>query len=429
MTVTWDEEMTMDLRSAQQLAWDLAMPKGEEWVMLDHALGRVLAQPLVAAVDLPAEPRSRLDGYALRSSDVTGVSAEIPRELRLAAGCSAAGHSIEHALAAGECLRILTGAPLPVMADAVVAQEDADLHGSALTLRQPVSAGQWIMPQGADVRAGEPVFTTGTVLTPSSLAMAAALGYAGLRVHRRPSVALLATGDELMELGEPRPGPHSYCNNRHLLAWMVRLQGGSSKHLGVAGDDPTEIAGRLAEADADLVITTGGIGHGDRDFILQAWENLGVTVHFRQIYLSPGRHSAFGSINRRLFCALPGNPWAAQVVFGEIVAPILRRWQGLALPEPVAVPARLASPIQNQSGLHRAIRGALNNREGTWYFQPTRSQKVSMFAQLAASPAYALIPPEIEEMSAGNIVRVGVFTLPLLSVALFEESLVGPAVD
>ena len=93
------------------------------------------------------------------------------------------------------------------------------------------------------------------------------------------------------------------------------------------------------------------------------------------------------------------------------------------------MPARLASPIQNQSGLHRAIRGALNNREGTWYFQPTRSQKVSMFAQLAASPAYALIPPEIEEMSAGNIVRVGVFTLPLLSVALFEESLVGPAVD
>jgi molybdopterin molybdotransferase len=408
----------MDLRKAQQLAWDLVKPKGEEWVTLDQALGRVLARPLAASVNLPAEPRSRMDGYALRSADVRGASAATPAQLRLAAGLSAAGRASEHALAPGNCLRILTGAPLPEMADAVAAQEDVSLHDATLTVNGPVSAGQWITPPGADVRAGESVLVTGSVLTPTLLAMAAALGHAGLMVHRQPSVALLATGDELMELGEFRPGPHSYCNNRHLLAWMTQLQGGSSVHLGVAADDPDAITERLAESDADLVITTGGIGHGDRDFVLRAWEDLGVTLHFREINLSPGRNSAFGSKGQQLFCALPGNPWAAQVVFSEIVSAMLHRWQGLVLSETADFPARLAGPIRSRSPLHRAVRGELSHREGIWFFLPAQSQNASLFAQLAASPAYALIPAESKEMPAGESVHVRLPGLPLIAVAL-----------
>jgi molybdopterin molybdotransferase len=412
----------MDLRSAQQLAWDRVRPKGEEWVTLDQALGRVLARPLEASTNLPAEPRSRMDGYALRSADVHGASAESPLRLRLAAGLSAAGHTSEHVLAPGDCLRILTGAPLPEMADAVVAQEDAVLQGSTLTVSRAVPAGQSVTPPGADVRAGESVLATGTVLTPTSLAMAAALGHAGLMVHRRPTVALLATGDELMELGEFRPGPHSYCNNRHLLAWMVRLQGGSPVHLGVARDDPDAITAKLGEADADLVITTGGIGHGDRDFVLRAWDNLGVTVHFREINLSPGRSSAFGSKGPQLFCALPGTPWAAQVVFSEIVTPMLHCWQGLVLPDATDFCARLTGPIRNCSAHHRAVRGELSHREGTWYFLPTQAQSASLFGHLAASPAYALIPPESQEIAAGECIQVRLLGLPLLATTLLASS-------
>jgi molybdopterin molybdotransferase len=410
----------MDLKTARDLAYSQVVPKGTEWVTLDQALGRVLAEPLTACRDLPAESRSRMDGYALRSSDLSEMVAD-GSTLRLAGGCAAAGHANEQPLASGECLRILTGAPLPVSADAVVAQEDVDVRANMVVVKRAVTAGQWVVRPGADVRVGERVLEMGTILTPTALALAAALGYAGLKVHRQPLVALLATGDELMELGEARSGPHAYCNNRYLLGWMVRLQGGIPVHLGVARDDPEVIASRLAAADADLVLTTGGIGHGDRDFVLQVWKNLSVATLFREIKLSPGRHSALGRSGHRFFCALPGNPWAAQVVFTEIVAPMLRRWQGFVRREPLALSGRLASPVQNRSGLYRSVRGLVENREGIWTFLPERSKGLSVFAQLQASPAYALIPPEVEEMGQGDVVQLRLLAMSLVATDFAES--------
>jgi molybdopterin molybdotransferase len=363
-----------------------------------------------------------MDGYALRSSDTAGASAEDPRELQLAAGCAAAGHDSGHALAAGECLRILTGAPLPAAADAVVPQEEVELYGSKLILRQPVSSGAWIMPRGADVTIGEAVLAAGTVLTPTGLAMAAAMGYAGLRVGQQPRVALLGTGDELMELGEGRPGPHEYCNNRHLLEWTARLQGGIAIPLGLAMDNPDAIASCLAGVDADLVITTGGVGSGDRDFVLKAWDALGVSICLYGINLSPGRNSAFGTRGQQVFCALPGNPWAAQLVFSEMLAPLLRRWQGLMIQEPPALFACLERSIESRSSFHRAVRGVLENREGNWTFLPSRAKEASGFGQLAASPAYALVPPQAREMPPGQILRVGLLGLPLLGLATLSMS-------
>jgi molybdopterin molybdotransferase len=418
----------MDLHRARELVCSLVTAKAAGWVTLDQALGRVLAEPLAATRDLPGGPRSRMDGYALRSGDISGVMGD-RTALHVAAGCAAAGHDVAQPLAAGSCLRILTGAPLPIGADAVVAQEDVEVRGDTLAVGKAVSRGQWVLPPGADVAAGDLVLQAGEVLTPTALALAAALGKAGLSVHQQPRVALLSTGDELMELGEIRLGPYSICNNRHLLAWMTRLQGAVPVHLGVAKDDSDEITAKLADVDADLVITTGGIGHGDRDFVLKAWENLGVTVHFRRINLSPGRHSALGSRNGQIFVAVPGNPWAAQVVFSDIIGPMLRRWQGFSIPEPPVLPARLASPVRNYSGLHRAIRGALENREGTLFFRPKHSKDDSLFAQVQASPAYALIPPEMQEMPAGDLISAAWFNWPLLAMAQWMDSSSNPALD
>jgi molybdopterin biosynthesis enzyme len=181
------------------------------------------------------------------------------------------------------------------------------------------------------------------------------------------------------------------------------------------------VAVSFADADADLVITTGGVGHGDRDFVLKAWENLGVKVHFRRIDLSPGRHSALGSRGRQLFCALPGNPWAAQVVFSEIIAPMLRRWQASSIPEPPVLQARLATAVHNRSGLHRAIRGVLENRDGTLLFLPERSKGSSLFAQVQASPAYALVPPKPQEVPEGSGVQATWFHWPLLAIAQWVD--------
>jgi molybdopterin molybdotransferase len=154
-----------------------------------------------------------------------------------------------------------------------------------------------------------------------------------------------------------------------------------------------------------------------------------VTVHFRRINLSPGRHSALGSRSRQLFCALPGNPWAAQVVFSEIIGPMLRRWQGFSIPEPPVLRARLASRVHNRSRLPRAIRGALQNREGTVFFRPEHSRDSSLFAQVLASPAYALIPPEPQEMPAGDLVGAAWFHWPLMAIAQWMESATSPALD
>jgi len=154
-----------------------------------------------------------------------------------------------------------------------------------------------------------------------------------------------------------------------------------------------------------------------------------VTVHFRRINLSPGRHSALGTKDRQVFCALPGNPWAAQVVFSEIIAPMLRRWQGYSIPEPPTLPARLAGPVHNRTGLYRAIRGVLENREGTLTFRPERSKDRSLFAQVQASPAYAVIPPELQEMLERSVVQAAWFDWPLLAIAQWVDSSAEAALD
>jgi molybdopterin molybdotransferase len=418
----------MELTSAQQLAWGWVVPKGTEWLSLPHCLGRVLAETLLAEADVPGEFRSRMDGFAIRSAGSQGASAENPISLKVVPEMGAAGHWTDTTLGSDECLRILTGAPLPRGGDAVVAREDACERDGQVMFAHEVPAGQWLTAPGDDVRSGEVVLPAGVLLTATRLALAAALGHAWLPVVRRPEVALLATGDELLELGAPSARPSSYCNNRHLLALLISQQGGAVTHLGIGRDHPQAITEHLAPAQTDLVITTGGIGHGERDFVLQAWDALGVTVHWRQVNLSPGKNSALGTKDRQIYAALPGNPWAAQVVFVEILAPLLRRWQGLALEEPLAVNAILTDEVRNRSEYHKAVRGELELRQGQLHFRPMAGAHGSLFSQLRRSTAYALVPPVTTALPPGAQVAVRCPDLPLevLSLLTAEPSLAHP---
>jgi molybdopterin molybdotransferase len=232
-------------------------------------------------------------------------------------------------------------------------------------------------------------------------------------------VALLATGDEVIELGERFQGPSTYCNNRHLLAALVRLQGGHPIHLGVARDDPRAIEDCLAAAQADLVITTGGVGRGDRDFVSQAWRTLGIKSYFNQINLSPGKNSALGIRGETIFVGLPGTPWSAQVVFTEIVAPMLRRWQGLHLDEPVSWPALLSERLKKRPGYYRAVRGQLALQEGRLSFAPRRSKTEGLFSQMRNTSAYAVLAPDVREIAAGTLVDTRCHDLPLLALPFF----------
>lgn len=416
----------MELTEAKRLAVKLVSPKGTEWVVLEQALGRVLAETITAGRDFPQEARSRMDGFAVRSEDTSEASSETPAVLTIRTDPVAAGHVSPQRLEAGECVRIFTGAPLPIGADSVIPEEEASERENLLIVKNSIEPGKWIIFPGSEVRRGELVALKGKLLTPTRLALIAALGQARIPVYRQPRVALLATGDEVREVEALTEGPRTTCNNRHLLSWLVRLQGGRPFSLGVVGDDPGAIAERLENADSDLVMTTGGMGRGGRDFILQVWDRLGIQVLFDRINLSPGKNCALGTRlfcegnreRQQIFCGLPGTPWAARIIFEEILAPLFRRWQGMELCESPSVTAVLKSLVKNKKGNYKAIRGRLDMRTSPPCFIPS-SREETLFGALRDNPAYVLVAPQSEEIRAGTEVQVRLNDFPLLALPWF----------
>ncbi len=405
----------MEFSEARTLAMDLVVPGGWEWVSLQDALGRILAETIVSDRDLPGEPRSRFDGFAVCSSDIVDTEAQGPVSLRILSGLLAAGHSSKQDVQPGECLRILTGAPLPLHADTVVPQEEALQEANRLILNRAYSRGSGVTSPGEEIKRGESLLFAGEILSPTRCALVAALGRERIKVHRRPRVALLATGDEVIELGDSTQGPYTYCNNRYLLAWLVALQGADPVSLGRAKDDPLDIVQRLQDVKADFVITTGGMGRGNRDFVLDVWRRLGVQEHFRQINLSPGKNSALGSRGRQVFWGLPGNPWGAQVVFQEVVAPALRRLAGCGNPEAPSFQAVLKTPLKKKKGIVKVFRGVLDTRTIPPSFSVYGGRRRSLFADLKSSFAYMLLDAPVVEVAAGEEVRVFLHDFPLLA--------------
>ena len=408
----------MELHEARRLVLESAVPCSSESVPIGEAMGRVLSESLQAQSDLPPLPRSRLDGFAVRSCDTHGASAGRRKSLRLVPGCLAAGYVPSVSLSEGQSVQILTGAPVPANADAVVGFEEVVREGEWIAVARAIRVHEGISLPGEEIKAGEIVLSRGRVLTPTRLAMLAALGHASVTVRARPRVALLSTGDEVRELGETLEGPLTTCNNRLLLGWMTVQQGGVPVHLGVARDDTREIAKALSFREAEVVVTTGGVGRGERDFILRAWEERGIQLHFREINLIPGKNSAFGTDENRLYFALPGNPWGAQVVFGELVVPLLHRLHGLEHPERPRVKARLSQSIRKKEGYFSAVRGNLNFEGAFPSFQPVGQKGSSLFADLLEGSAYVLLEPHVTRLPAAAEVSVFFPDFPLSAYPL-----------
>jgi molybdopterin molybdotransferase len=417
----------MDLIEARQLATGLMQPLESEAVRIEAALGRVLAERVIADRNLPGESRSRLDGFALRSADTLGASPQSPVSLRIIPGHIAAGYTVELLTGPGESIRILTGAPLPPSADAVAPEEEIAVSEETLNLRRPYGRGNGVTLPGDEVKRGEFLLSEGEVLTPVRLAFAAALGRDRIAVYRQPRVALLATGDEVRALGSVDDGPFTYCNNLHLLAWLTELQGGRPSRLGVVRDEPRVIADRLRSVAADLVVTTGGMGKGDRDFIVEVWKELGVRELFRGINLIPGKNTALGLRGGQVFLGVSGNPWAAQIVFQELAVPMLRRWQGLRRLQSPPIAARMLKSLKKEPGFYKAIRGTLDLGAAPPWFTPAEPQGVSVFSRLRDCFAYVILEPHMLEVVAESALQVRLSDFPLLASPLFEGDCSGMA--
>ena len=306
-----------------------------------QALGRVLAQDLRSTLDVPPADNTSMDGYAVRLADLTSADAALPVSQRIPAGV------VGEPLKPGTVARIFTGGQIPVGADAVVMQEQAQVQADGRVRFDPApTEGQWIRRRGEDIGAGQVVLTAGTRLTPQALGLAASVGLPEVPVRRRPRVALFSTGDELAMPGEPlRPGA-IYNSNRFTLTGLLQRLGCEVRDLGIIPDrlDATRQALREAAAGADLILTSGGVSVGEEDHLKPAMQAEG-RLDLWQIAIKPGKPLAFGAVRRAdgseaLFVGMPGNPVSSFVTFLLAVVPVLRTMQG----EPAA--AGLPGPLQ-----------------------------------------------------------------------------------
>jgi molybdenum cofactor synthesis domain-containing protein len=410
----------MDLRKARQIAAGLAKRLDREPVELGSALGRVVAEPVPAGRDIPGNPRSKLDGFAVSSRDSERAAPGNPVILEIAHGETAAGKTPPEARS-GKCFRIMTGGVLPVGADAVIPFEDAALSGERLVLSEPLRAGAGVSAPGSEARRDDLLLEAGDVLTPTRLALAAAAGREVLYAVRRPRVAVLATGDELAGSGRSDECAFTFCNNTHLFTNLARACGAEPIELGVAPDDPEVIFSRLEKADADLVITTGGMGGGSRDFIREVWKRLGLETRFDGLNLVPGKGSALATGNGCIFVGLPGSPWAGRIVYEEIAAPVIRAFLGIGTRGDFFLDARSLGPMTKRKGFYQAFEGILEIKGGSCDFTPhiTGGRRMGI-SFLRTGLAYALLEPQCDGLAEGETVRVKVPDFSLLTWAVLS---------
>jgi molybdenum cofactor synthesis domain-containing protein len=381
-------------------------PLASERVPLDEALGRVLASDVYADTDLPPFDRAQMDGYAVRSADLRAT----PARLRVV-GEAAAGGGWRGTLGAFEAVRIMTGAPLPEGADAVQQVEvTREIEGGALVeVDRATEPGQFYVPRGSETRKGERVLEAGEEVTAARAAVLASFGYAEVPAYRRPRVAVLATGTELVPVGE-RPGADQIRDsNSYSLAAYARLAGAIVERLPFAGDDPDLLRREIEEASlrSDVLVLSGGVSMGRYDFTKPALRALGAEVFFERVALRPGKPTVFARLpGGALVFGLPGNPVSVSITFNLFARTALRRMQGAREAAPAEEWAVLSRPAKGAAGRASYLPAALGtDGEGRLLAEPLKWGGSSDFVAFARATALVVVPAG-ERFEAGAVVRV-----------------------
>jgi molybdopterin molybdotransferase len=400
----------LDARAAvlRDLLADARSPR-VEGVLLDQAVGRVLAAPLVADRDQPPFDRVTRDGFAVRAVDVAGASEATPVELGVD-GEVPAGAELAGRVEAGRCVEIMTGAPLPAGADAVVMVEHTERPSpGAVRVRRAVAAGENVVPRGSELGQGAVALPAGARLDPAAVALAASLGCAEPQVRARPRVAIVSTGDELVEVAEtPRPSQIRN-SNRHSLTAQVARAGGAPLPAPIARDDPGALRAVLERAleGADLLLLSGGVSMGKHDYVEQVLADLGARVVFDSVDIRPGRPLVFGQVRGRPFFGLPGNPLSTMVTFELFVRPALAVLGGADAPPLHLMRAPLARPFRQRAVPLTVFVPARLETDGlatTVHALP--SQGSGDLAAMARADVLMVIEPGTAEIAAGALVAL-----------------------
>lgn len=388
---------------------------GSEKAFILEALGRVLCEEIRAKGDIPPWDNSAMDGFAVRAGDIQSASRAHPVSLRVLEDLPA-GRMTSTTVGEGEAIRIMTGAPLPLGADVVVPVEETEPAGEGqIRVFQTLKPRKNVRPGGEDVKRGDLVLPRGTVLGPPEVGMLASLGCREVEVSRIPEVAILATGNEIVDLGE-EPGPSQIRNsNSYSLASQVLTCGGRVKLLGVAADVKADIRSKLEEGFcSDLLLTTGGVSVGDYDYVRGMFQEVGAEVRFWGVAVRPGKPLVFGLRQGKPFWGIPGNPVATMVTFEELVRPALRKMMGYREWLNPTLMAILEERLEKKAGRRYYIRVGLR-REGMEVFaSSTGPQGSGLLRSMISAHGLAVLPEEATVVEAGERVEVRLLPWALL---------------
>ena len=395
----------ISVEEAQRIVLDSVEKLGWEYVELLDALGRVLAEDIIAPEPVPPWDNSAMDGYALRAEDSRGARDEQPVVLRLV-GTVRAGEIIEGPVEKGQAVRIMTGAPLPRGADAVIRQEDTRPCDQGVLILRHVKVGQNVRYQGEDIKAGDQALHAGTLCRAGVIGLAAALGRKRVAVHQRARVGILATGDEILGWDEgPTPGKIPNSNSLALAAQVVQ-RGGAPVLLGTVGDTKALLAARLREGvQADLLVTTGGVSVGEHDIMVETLQELGAKLLVRKVNMRPGKPFTYALLEGKPIFALPGNPVSCMVTFELFVRPAMKKMQGHRHVVHSEISAAALQSVLNKDRRPAYLRVILDQTNVGYTARLTGDQGSAMLHSMACADGLAVVPGETE-VPAGSQLRV-----------------------
>ena len=417
-------ESMLSVEEALERVLDFFAPLDAEEKPLLDALGQVLAEDVFSRFDIPPLANSAMDGYAVQAASVAGASKPTPVSLGVI-GSVAAGQVPEYQVGPGDAVRIMTGAPIPSGADAVVPFEDTDETAQAradgalseIIIYAEVERTTNIRPAGQDVRSGERVLERGTPLRSADIGVLASLGYGTVTVIRRPIVAILATGDEVVEPGGALLPGHIYNSNSPSVASEVVRAGGKPMLLGIAHDDAASLNAKIEQGlTADLLITTAGVSKGDYDIVKDVLAQRGM-IEFWSVRMRPAKPIAFGALQgpggRAVpHLGLPGNPVSAMVAFEQLGRPAILKMLGRTVLQRPTIEAVLEEPIENTDGRRVYARAVVTRRDGKYYARLTGHQSSNLLTSMARANGLAICPEDVPLKNVGEVVKVQMIDWP-----------------
>jgi molybdopterin molybdotransferase len=406
----------ISVEKARQIILSRFHPLAVEKVKILAAQGRVTSSNITAGRNIPPADNSAMDGYAVRHTDITKASAKNPVVLKIIEDIPA-GKVPRRTLKKGEASRIMTGAIIPGGADAVIRQEDARKKGKYVSILVAAEKGRDIRFAGEDVKKGDRVIAKGTIIGPAQTGMLAALGHAQINVYRRPRVAVMSTGDELVHISQDPPPGKIVNSNSYALAAQVMACGGIPVLLGIARDKKSSLEKKFRKAlDADVIISSGGVSVGDFDFVKDVMGEIGNAMHFWQVAMRPGKPLAFGAIGGIPLFGLPGNPVSVMVSFEQFVRPSLLKMQGHTNIFRPTISAITLQEIRKKAGLKHFIRAIVKKGKDGYVASTTGEQGSGILISMVLANGLIVLEEDESFVKKGGMVKV-----QLLDESLFAE--------